>query len=122
MDPSASPFAQGLAAGLLRYQRCMDCGAAQTGQRFACCGCGGIQLAWCDAAGTGTVVAVSTVHRAPTEAWRALAPYTLVLVDLDEGPRLMAHGAPGLAIGQRVRALPVVLAGQALVRFMPTDP
>jgi hypothetical protein len=29
----------------------------------------------------------------------------------------MAHGAPGLAIGARVLAQPVVLAGQALVRF-----
>jgi uncharacterized OB-fold protein len=46
-----------------------------------------------------------------------MAPYTLVLVDLDEGPRVMAHGSPGLVIGQRVRAEPVVLAGQALVRF-----
>jgi uncharacterized protein len=117
MDPTASPFAQGLAAGLLRYQRCTACAAALTGQRFACTGCGGVQLVWCDAAGTGTVWAVSTVHRAPTEAWRALAPYTLVLVDLDEGPRVMAHGKPGLVIGDRVVAQAVTLAGQALVRF-----
>jgi len=117
VDNTLSPFAQGLAAGVLRYQRCAGCGAAQTGQRFACTACGGVQLAWCDAAGTGTVFSASVVHRAPTDAWRALAPYTLVLVDLDEGPRVMAHGAPGLAIGMRVAAQPVVLAGQALVRF-----
>ncbi len=119
MDGRASPFAQGLAVGVLRYQQCPGCGAAQTGQRLACAACGSVQLAWCDAAGTGTVFAASTVHRAPTEAWRAVAPYTLVLVDLDEGPRVMAHGAPGLVIGQRVRAEPVVLAGQTLVRFVP---
>lgn len=117
MDSSGSSYAQGLAAGVLRYQRCAGCGAAQTGQRFACAACGNSQLDWCDAAGTGTVFAVSTVHRAPTEAWRTLAPYTLVLVDLDEGPRVMAHGAPGLVIGARVVAQPVVLAAQALVRF-----
>ena len=117
MDHATSPFAQGLDSGVLRYQRCAGCGAAQTGQRFACTACGGVQLAWCDAAGTGTVFSVSVVHRAPTEAWRVLAPYTLVLVDLDEGPRVMAHGAPGLAIGMRVQAEPVRLAGQALVRF-----
>ena len=117
MDSTASPFAQGLAAGVLRYQRCGACGQALTGQRFACTACGSVQLAWCDAAGAGTVWAVSTVHRAPSDAWRALAPYTLVLVDLDEGPRVMAHGAPGLAIGDRVAAQAVTLAGQALVRF-----
>ncbi len=117
MDSSASPFAQGLAAGVLRYQRCQACAMALTGQRFACTACESTRLAWCDAAGGGTVFSVSTVHRAPTEAWRALAPYTLVLVDLDEGPRVMAHGVPGLAIGARVQAEPVALAGQALVRF-----
>jgi uncharacterized protein len=118
MDSTASPFAQGLAAGVLRYQRCGACGQAQTGQRFACTACGSVRLAWCDAAGTGTVWAVSTVHRAPTDAWRALVPYTLVMVDVDEGPRVMAQGAPGLVIGARVVAQPVVLAGQALVRFV----
>ena len=112
-----NPFSDGLDQGRLRYQRCSACGLALTGQRLACTGCGGVQLAWCDAAGGGTVYAASTVHRAPTEAWRALAPYTLVLVDLDEGPRVMAHGAPGLQIGARVEADPVMLAGQALVRF-----
>ena len=114
-----NPFTAGLATGVLRYQRCAPCGAAQTGQRLACTACGSTQLAWCDAAGTGTVWSVSTVHRAPSDAWRAALPYTLVLVDLDEGPRLMAHGAPGLAIGMRVVAEPVGLAGVALVRFGP---
>jgi len=113
----ASPFSDGLAAGVLRYQRCSACCTAQTGQRLACSACGSPQLSWHDAAGTGTVWALSTVHRAPTDAWRAAVPYTLVLVTLDEGPRVMAHGVPGLAIGQRVRAEPVVLAGQALLRF-----
>lgn len=122
MDSPTSPFTQGLAAGVLRYQRCQACGQALTGQRLACTACGSARLAWCDAAGSGTVWAVSQVHRAPTEAWRALAPYTLVLVDLDEGPRVMAHGGPGLAIGARVVAQPVLLAGQALMRFDLAQP
>jgi hypothetical protein len=40
-----------------------------------------------------------------------------VLVDLDEGLRVMAHAGPDVVIGARVVAQPVVLAGQALVRF-----
>lgn len=114
-----TPFTQGLAAGRLRYQRCEACGNALTGRRYACTRCGSSSLAWCDAAGTGTVYAVSTVHRAPTEAFRALAPYTLVLVDLDEGPRMMAHGAPGLAIGARVLAHRMKVGEQQLIRFDP---
>lgn len=112
-----TPFTLGLAAGQLRYQRCEACGAALTGQRYACTRCASPRLAWCDAAGTGTVYAVSTVHRAPTEAFRARVPYTLVLVDLDEGPRVMAHGAPGLVIGERVVARPMQVDAQPLIRF-----
>lgn len=112
-----NPFTDGLALGCLRFQRCADCGIALTGQRLACTGCGGSNLPWCDAAGTGTVYAVTTVHRAPTDAWRVLAPYTLVLVDLDEGTRVMAHGVPGLAIGARVVARPLQSVTQALICF-----
>lgn len=115
--PRPHPYTDGAAAGIVRHQRCDSCGAALTGQRFGCPHCGGASLRWCDAAGSGTVLAISTVHRAPTEAWRAEVPYTLVLVELDEGPRVMAHGAPGLVIGMRVRAGPVTLAAQALLRF-----
>ena len=119
---TASAFADGLASGVLRYQRCDACGQAVTGQRFACTACGSPKLAWHDCAGNGTVWSASTVHRAPTEAWRAEVPYTLVLVTLDEGPRVMAHGVPVLVIGQRVRAQAVTLAGTALVRFVPAPP
>jgi len=31
-------------------------------------------------------------------------PYDILPVNLDEGFRMMAHGAPGLAISERVRA------------------
>jgi uncharacterized protein len=90
--------------GGLRYQCCSDCAAAQSLSRFACHRCGSEHLAWREAAGFGTVYAVTVVTRAPSETFRALVPYTLVLVDLDEGARVMAHGAPGLAIGDAVSA------------------
>ena len=59
----------------------------------------------------------------PTEAWRARVPYTLVLVDLDEGVRLMSR-VEGLApeavtVGLRVRARVVVKDGRGLVVFDP---
>jgi uncharacterized protein len=103
----------------LRVQRCTSCKAAQTLSRLACQQCGAEHLEWQDAAGTGTVYAVTVVNRAPTEAFRALLPYTLVLVDLDEGARVMAHGAPGLAIGERVRARALPFGGASLFTFDP---
>jgi len=118
----ARPYLEGLALGELRFQRCTACGRAQRLARHRCAWCGALGPVWQTAAGTGTVFAVTEVRRAPTEAFRALVPYTLVLVDLDEGARLMGHGAAGLRIGDRVRGHCTGIAGQQLVRFEPLAP
>jgi uncharacterized OB-fold protein len=76
-------------------------------------------LEWRDSNGRGTVYATTVVERAPSDEFRALAPYTLALVDLDEGPRLMGHATPDVAIGDRVDAEIFQCAGRALVRFRP---
>jgi uncharacterized OB-fold protein len=57
------------------------------------------------------------VTRAPSQAWRALVPYTIVIVELDEGPRLMGHAESGLAIGDRVEAGFFEFEGRTLLRF-----
>ena len=77
----------------LHFQRCGACGAAVHPPRVLCPGCGGRELAWEESAGHGTVYSETTVHTRE-EA------YGLCLVDLDEGVRVMASGAP--EIGERV--------------------
>lgn len=115
----AAPFVQGLAQGQVRYQLCRTCGTAQTLARYACQHCGDRALTWLPATGDGTVRAVTVVGRAPSEAFRALAPYTLVLVQLDEGPRLMAHAQAGVRIGDRVSADYFEHQDRTLIRFIP---
>ncbi|MGO4306869.1 Zn-ribbon domain-containing OB-fold protein [Cupriavidus sp. RAF12] len=110
-------YLEGLTAGVVRYQVCETCGAWQPLARHACRQCGGQRLLWRDAGGGATVYAVTEVARAPTEAFRALAPYTLVLATLDEGPRVMGHAEPGVAIGDRVRAGFLTIGTQTLLRF-----
>jgi hypothetical protein len=118
--PLAAPFTDGLIESVLRYQQCAHCGGAQTLARYACQHCGERgALHWRDAAGAATVLAVTEVARAPSDEFRALAPYTLVIVQLDEGPRLMAHAVPGMRIGERVRAGFFEHQGRTLVRFAP---
>lgn len=118
--PLATPFTDGLRDGVLRYQQCTACGSAQTLARYACQHCGERgALQWRDAAGAATVCAVTEVARAPSEEFRVLVPYTLVIVQLNEGPRLMAHATPGVCIGDRVRAGFFAHQGRTLVRFAP---
>ena len=112
------PFVDGLALGLLRHQTCEHCGAVQRHPRLACEHCGSFDLGWREAGGRGSVFAVTVVARAPSDAFRDLVPYTLVLVDLDEGARLMAHAEPGVQIGDRVTATFFGHGPRRLVRFV----
>jgi uncharacterized OB-fold protein len=119
MDKLAAHFWDGCAAGELRYQRCGACSALQPYPRPFCVRCGAAGPAWLTALGKGTVYAVTRVERAPSDEFRTLAPYFIVLVDLDEGCRMMAHGAPGLAIGDGVRVCFFEHGGRFLPRFEP---
>lgn len=90
--------------GALAYQHCPDCGRTWYFRRGFCPHCGSERPEMLQASGRGTVYAATLVTRAPSEALRALAPYRILLVDAEEGFRLMAHGARDLAIGDAVTA------------------
>ena len=114
----SQPWLDGMTRGELRLLRCATCGHAQSLAPLACAVCHGRDLQWTDSLGRGTVRAASVVHRAPSDAYRPLVPYTLAMVQLDEGPRVMAHLAPGLPLGARVRATFFEHDGRTLVRFI----
>ena len=116
-----APFVDGLACSELRYLHCQACGSAQHLLRHACTRCGGNELSWRVACGEGTVHAVTEVARAPTQAYRARVPYTLVLVDLLEGPRVMGHGWAGATVGDAVRVHFESIDGTPLLRFAPAS-
>jgi hypothetical protein len=97
----ARTYAERLAEGILAYQRCAACESAVFYPRVICPVCGSTDLAWNSSAGLGTVYSVTAVSR------RDDVPYTVCLVDLDEGFRMMSTvvGVPAdqVRIGQRVR-------------------
>ena len=101
----------------IAYQACGNCKAAWYFQRSFCPHCGTSAPITLQSAGLGTVHARTLVARAPTEELRAHAPYLIVLVDADEGFRLMAHGDPALQIGDKVRARFTALAGRKIPYF-----
>ena len=77
----------------LHFQRCAGCGSAIHPPRPLCPVDGSRELRWEESAGAGTVYSATTVHAREGE-------HALCLVDLDEGYRVMATGAP--PIGERV--------------------
>lgn len=127
-SPTARPWTEGLAQGVVRYQRCAACGRVQSGVRLACSACGADTdaqgepvLRWHDSQGLGTVHASSTVHRAPSDEFRALVPYVIVLVDLDEGARVMGHADADWPPGTRVQSRFLAHGGAHLLRFARID-
>jgi uncharacterized OB-fold protein len=99
------------------YQACRDCNARWYFQRRFCPHCGAEEPALLQASGRASVYSAATIHRAPTEAMRAHVPYTILLVDTEEGFRMMAHGAPDLRIGERVQAGYRTVAGKLMPYF-----
>ena len=99
------------------YQSCAACGARQYFRRGFCASCGATDLVELRAGGEGTVYATSLVCRAATSETKAHVPYNIVLVDANEGFRLMAHGDNDLAIGDRVTVRFVQFAGRLVPCF-----
>ena len=90
--------------GELGFQRCDGCGAAVFYPRVLCPVCGSDALRWRTSSGSGVVYASTAVYRRDAE------PYNLVLVDLEEGFRMMSRveGMPAEEVGIGLRVLFVV--------------
>jgi uncharacterized OB-fold protein len=99
-EAPAVTYRRHLENGKLGYQRCADCSAAVFYPRVLCPDCGSGALEWHESAGWGTVYATTAVYS------RNRDPRNVVLVDLDEGFRMMSRveGVPAeeVAIGTRV--------------------
>lgn len=95
----------GFAVGEIRLQRCASCSQLRHPPGPMCPACGSTAWEVVLAAGTGTVASVVVHHHPPLPGFAL--PHTVVLVELDEGPRLISHLAADeagpLAIGDRVR-------------------
>lgn len=89
-DADTAAFWRGLRDGRLLLQHCTDCGHVQYYQQATCRACGGENLVHRAASGCGKVHSFSVVHRAPGPAFKADVPYAVILVDLEEGPRMIS--------------------------------
>ncbi|HLU02988.1 MAG TPA: OB-fold domain-containing protein [Advenella sp.] len=101
----------------LMLKRCGRCGNTWSLRPFACAACGSMQLHDLQSNGVGTVRACSVVTRAPDARWRALAPYTVVLVALQEGPTVMGQADADVAIGDLVVGSRHALSTTDYIRF-----
>ncbi len=70
---------------------CRKCGTLYFPPRIVCRKCGrGSDMHARQFKGTGTLFSFTKIH-VPAEAFRGEAPYTVGIVELDEGPRVEGH-------------------------------
>ena len=90
-DPATRSFWEGAKQNKLLVQHCRDCGAYQFYPQAHCRGCLSDRLDWVESKGTGSVYSYSVVHRAPSSAFERDVPYTVALIDLPEGCRMLSN-------------------------------
>ena len=107
ITPVSAAFWEGCREGVLRVQECMECGHLQFYPRSLCTACASTNLGWRTVSGAGTLYAATVIRRAPSQFFAGRAPYVLAIVELDEGPRMMANivdcDVDSVRVGIRVR-------------------
>ncbi len=108
--PTNAPMLAAWRHGRLALQKCGDCGLVFFYPRACCLACWSERLAWIEAAGTGTIVSFSLVHRPLNPAFDAEAPIVLAEISLPEGASLIARvitrDPASVQIGSKVVLVP----------------
>jgi len=74
----------------LVFQRCEACGTPRHPPRVLCADCGSDQVSWVPSEGRGTIFSWTVTHQAPHPAFAGQVPYAVVVVELEEGVRIVS--------------------------------
>ncbi|MEE8311437.1 MAG: OB-fold domain-containing protein [Candidatus Binatia bacterium] len=77
--------------GELRFQRCRGCNAWRHVPREMCAQCGSFDWSWEKASGKGAVFTWTTAARPLHPGFKDAAPYAPVVVEMEEGVRLLSE-------------------------------
>jgi len=91
ITPLNEPYWKSLAEGRLVYQRCRACRHAWLPARSHCPQCLSDDREWAPASGKARLVSWIVYHHAYHESVADRLPYTVAVVELDEGPRLTSN-------------------------------
>jgi uncharacterized OB-fold protein len=94
-------FYKFMADGKLMAAKCQKCGKLHLPPRPICDECYGQDFVWVEVSGKGKLLAYSIIHVAPPQ-FQALAPYTVGIVQLENGLKL-----PGMISGVQENKLTV---------------
>jgi len=91
ITPDLAPFFEAARQHRLVVQRCGACGALRFPARPVCSACMSRETEWVPVSGRGTVYTLAVMHQAIDPGFAAEVPYAVVLVELDEGVRMISN-------------------------------
>lgn len=108
----------------INIQRCSDCSAYRHPPRFRCAECGSGAWSWSPTSMRGVVWSWTITHRAIDPAFTEQLPYAVVVVELEEGVRVVGNlrsiEISALRIGLPVAVLLDIRSeAVALIDFIP---
>ncbi|HZR99586.1 MAG TPA: Zn-ribbon domain-containing OB-fold protein [Chloroflexota bacterium] len=89
--PDDQAFWEGCKAHELRIQRCTGCGTLRYWGQPMCSRCNSLDSEAVKASGRGKIWSYTTTYHGFSRAWKEAVPYTVVVVELDEGPRMTSN-------------------------------
>lgn len=91
-DEESAGFWLGAAEGELRVQTCSACGRRRMPPRPMCPHCRSIEYTWEATSGRGRIWSFVVPHPPLLPAYAELAPYNVIVVELDEEPTIRFVG------------------------------
>lgn len=120
----SQPFWDGARQHKLLLKKCSKCGNIEHPPYLYCSECLAEQHEWVEASGRGTIYAFSTTLLGAPLPFTEDIPYTVAMVDLEEGPRMLTTIVDAepeeLEIGMKVEVVfDDVSEAIAIPRFRP---
>jgi len=88
-DRDTAPFWEAQNRHELVFQRCSGCGTTRYPVAPLCAECRSFESAWVASTGRGRVYSYTVVHHQTHPAFPV--PYTVLLAEMEEGPRVIAQ-------------------------------
>ena len=85
------PFFTAAREGRLVVQRCRKCGHRRFPPREICSRCLARDAEWVPSSGRGTVLSYNVMHQVYHPGFAAEVPYAVVLVELEDGARMISN-------------------------------
>jgi uncharacterized protein len=126
--PLDTPYWDGLAEGMLRIQKCAECGTYQWYPRPLCSNCYSEQLEWEPVATAGTLYSYTVTHQRTGFAFDESLPFVVAVVDITEAPGVRLTGLlrdipgdpkPGMPVRGIIKTIEAGDSTYGVLEFVP---